>query len=26
LNTAVIPPTLDAFHDAFPPDTIGEQA
>ena len=24
--TAVIPPTLDAFHDAFPPDTIGEQA
>ena len=24
--TAVIPPTLDAFHDAFPPDTIGERA
>src|SRR3954469_852454 len=24
--TAVIPPTLDAFHDAFPPDTISEQA
>jgi threonine synthase len=22
--TAVIPPTLDAFHDAFPPDTIQE--
>jgi len=24
--TAVIPPTLEAFHDAFPPDTIGERA
>jgi threonine synthase len=22
--TAVIPPTLDAFHDAFPPDSISE--
>ena len=22
--TAVIPPTLDAFHEAFPPETVGE--